>query len=321
MPFNGSGVFTPLITFIPDSDATAGDQNTQDEDFASGLTNCLTRDGQSTPTAALSMNGFALQNVGAPVGSGDAVNLLYLTSIISAPAPIIPVVGGTSDVITGAFTPPVTALVNGSQALVRFTAENTTTTPTFQADSTPAAQISMNGGQQLLIGSIAGAAAWGLLIWDASLGQWSLTNPAPVEAPGVVKMLAMQTIPAGWLECKGTSLTVAAYPQLFAAIGYTYGGSGANFNIPDARGLVPRAWDDGAGVDPSRVFGSTQQDALQAHTHTYNNPAGSFNFTTTGGSFAYTSVNSAATSGVSSPGRTATETRMKNIAWMFIIKT
>jgi hypothetical protein len=40
------------------------------------------------------------------------------------------------------------------------------------------------------------------------------------------------TIPSGWLPCNGGSKTVANYPDLFAIIGYTFGGSGANFSMP-----------------------------------------------------------------------------------------
>jgi len=40
-------------------------------------------------------------------------------------------------------------------------------------------------------------------------------------------------IPAGWLRCDGTSYTTASRPDLFAAIAYKWGGSGANFNVPD----------------------------------------------------------------------------------------
>jgi microcystin-dependent protein len=41
------------------------------------------------------------------------------------------------------------------------------------------------------------------------------------------------TPPTNWLICNGSSLSTAApYDKLFAAIGYTYGGSGANFNLP-----------------------------------------------------------------------------------------
>ena len=39
----------------------------------------------------------------------------------------------------------------------------------------------------------------------------------------------------GFIECKGQSLSKASFPDLFAVIGYTYGGSGANFNLPDYR--------------------------------------------------------------------------------------
>lgn len=39
--------------------------------------------------------------------------------------------------------------------------------------------------------------------------------------------------PSGWLLCDGSSYTAASQPTLFSAIGYTWGGSGANFNVPN----------------------------------------------------------------------------------------
>lgn len=43
-----------------------------------------------------------------------------------------------------------------------------------------------------------------------------------------------------WMLLNGASLATATYPLLFALFGYTYGGSGANFNIPDlTEGRVP----------------------------------------------------------------------------------
>ena len=39
----------------------------------------------------------------------------------------------------------------------------------------------------------------------------------------------------GFIECDGRSLAKDSYGDLFAVIGYTYGGSGANFNLPDYR--------------------------------------------------------------------------------------
>ncbi len=47
------------------------------------------------------------------------------------------------------------------------------------------------------------------------------------------------TLPSGWLWCDGSSYSKNTYPYLFTAIGYTYGGSGLNFNVPDMRGRTP----------------------------------------------------------------------------------
>jgi microcystin-dependent protein len=41
---------------------------------------------------------------------------------------------------------------------------------------------------------------------------------------------------ADWLLCDGSSVSKVTYADLFAVIGTTYGGSGANFNLPDLRG-------------------------------------------------------------------------------------
>jgi hypothetical protein len=76
--------------------------------------------------------------------------------------------------------------------------------------------------------------------------------------------------PTGYLVCDGTPKSRAAYPDLFAAIGTTWGvGDGSTtFNIPDFRGVFRRGWDNGRGLDPSRVFGSTQTSQNIQHGHT-----------------------------------------------------
>src|SRR5215469_17277900 len=56
---------------------------------------------------------------------------------------------------------------------------------------------------------------------------------------GEIRLFASSAIPAGWLPCDGTSLGSGAYPLLWKAIGYAFGGFGANFNLPDLQGRVP----------------------------------------------------------------------------------
>ena len=52
---------------------------------------------------------------------------------------------------------------------------------------------------------------------------------------GIVVPWGSASIPSGFLLCDGTSYATASYTALFAVIAYTYGGSGANFNVPDLR--------------------------------------------------------------------------------------
>ena len=52
---------------------------------------------------------------------------------------------------------------------------------------------------------------------------------------GIVVPWGSASIPSGFLLCDGTSYATSAYTALFAVIAYTYGGSGANFNVPDLR--------------------------------------------------------------------------------------
>jgi len=40
----------------------------------------------------------------------------------------------------------------------------------------------------------------------------------------------------GWLKCDGRSLDTTSYNLLFQVIGYTFGGSGSTFNLPDSQG-------------------------------------------------------------------------------------
>ena len=94
---------------------------------------------------------------------------------------------------------------------------------------------------------------------------WTSSAGTPA---GTVIYYAASTAPTGYLKANGASLSTTTYAQLFAAIGYTFGGSGGSFNVPDLRGEFPRGWDDGRGVDSGRAFGSAQSDAIRNITGT-----------------------------------------------------
>jgi microcystin-dependent protein len=60
--------------------------------------------------------------------------------------------------------------------------------------------------------------------------QFMNFNPFPI---GMIFPFASATTPPGYLSCDGASYETASYPELFAAIGYVFGGTDDNFNVPD----------------------------------------------------------------------------------------
>lgn len=100
----------------------------------------------------------------------------------------------------------------------------------------------------------------------------------------------VNSIPKNWLLCDGKLLDRGKYPDLFKAIGTSWGGRGTKFNLPDLRGRFLRGDDAGSHRDPDRDkryasrpggnktgIGSVQGDSIQnhghlisQHDHTYN---------------------------------------------------
>lgn len=90
---------------------------------------------------------------------------------------------------------------------------------------------------------------------------------------GIVVPWGSAAIPSGFLLCDGTSYDTTTYAALFAVIAYTYGGSGANFNVPDLR--------DRTIVGVSSANSKTLAQAIGANTVTpTGNIAGSTGATT-----------------------------------------
>ncbi len=86
---------------------------------------------------------------------------------------------------------------------------------------------------------------------------------------GDLKMSVRATDFDGWLRCDGRTLSTATYSSLFALIGYTYGGSGGTFNLPNASGQTlgsaGGAYSFGTYIGSSTTTLSTAN--LPPHTH------------------------------------------------------
>ncbi len=79
MPFNGSGTFTIVNTFVPNTTILSAAVNQNFSDIATGLSDCLTRDGQAGMSAAFKAIGGALGSPGISF-SADATAGLYLNT-------------------------------------------------------------------------------------------------------------------------------------------------------------------------------------------------------------------------------------------------
>ena len=152
----------------------------------------------------------------------------------------------------------------------------------------------------------------------------SVSTPAGVPT-GSVFTMATTTVPSGYLECNGAAVSRTTYADLFAAIGTTWGsGNGSStFNVPDLRGEFVRGWDNGSGIGTDRTFACSQSHQLQEHSHTITaieqnvgdppNPITIKHLRSSG--------TTATTQTSGSTGNFGAETRPRNIAMMYVIKT
>jgi microcystin-dependent protein len=95
----------------------------------------------------------------------------------------------------------------------------------------------------------------------------------PILPVGAVAWYAKNAPPTAWLECNGAGLDTTTYAALYAVIGYTFGGSGATFNIPDLRGRFVRAYDDSTGRSRlgNVAIGSIHAGSIKPHQHNFDN--------------------------------------------------
>lgn len=88
MAFNGSGVFVRLYNWVTDAangiDIKADRMDAEMDGFASGLSQCLTRDGQAPMTANLKMGGFGIVNLKDPEADQDAATRKFVNDRIQA---------------------------------------------------------------------------------------------------------------------------------------------------------------------------------------------------------------------------------------------
>jgi microcystin-dependent protein len=106
-----------------------------------------------------------------------------------------------------------------------------------------------------------------------SVGDNTLGNPI-----GTIIDFAGNIIPEGYLNCNGQSYAISLHTALFNVIGYTWGGSGSNFNVPDLRRKTTMGSGGTSTTTIGNIVGSvggtenvslTRQN-IPSHTHEFN---------------------------------------------------
>jgi hypothetical protein len=172
MAFNGSGTYNlpagnPVVTGTTISSSTT---NTTNSDIATALTNCITRDGQSTPSANLPMNAKKLTGLAAGTSAGDSVR--YEQALL--------LVGGTmtGNLTLDAYTEKVATLATSGTIALN---PSTGTTLSCAAAGTVTFTDSLSSGQSislLLTGGSSYTINWPTTTWVTAAGNTAPTLSA-----------------------------------------------------------------------------------------------------------------------------------------------
>lgn len=106
------------------------------------------------------------------------------------------------------------------------TISNTSTTSLVVGGGTSIGGNLLVAGTLTVLGGITGSIA--------PTGASSFAVPNQITPTGTIMAFGSNTsIPNGWLLCDGSEYPVASYQELFAVIGFNYGGSGIKFKLPN----------------------------------------------------------------------------------------
>jgi hypothetical protein len=172
MSFNGSGTFVinssgqPVVANTVISTTVF---NALTADLATGLSTCVTKDGQTIPTANLPMGTFKLTNLGVGSAATDSATL----SQVQASTTKLITVSGT-DTITGTLSPALAAYATGQMFYFVAGATNTSAV-TLNIDSLGAKSVTRHGSTALVAGDILSGEVC-VVVYDGT--RFQLLNPA-----------------------------------------------------------------------------------------------------------------------------------------------
>ena len=185
MAFNGSGVFVinssgqPVVANTVISSTVF---NALTADLATGLSTCITKDGQTTPTANIPMGTFKFTNLGNGSAATDSATL---GQVQASTTKLVTVTG--TDTITGTMTPALTAYASG-QMFYFVAAGANTGAVTLNIDGLGARNVTRHGSVALVAGDILSGEVC-VVVYDGT--RFQLLNPASYTNLNVTGVLSL----------------------------------------------------------------------------------------------------------------------------------
>jgi hypothetical protein len=133
MAFNGSGTFNRIYNWVTDKangfKITASRMDGEFDGIATGLSQCITKDGQTTITANIPFNNNKITGLGNGTARTDVINV---GQVQDNQFQYLGTTGGTADAYTLTPSPSIIAYATTQQITAKINAINLTTTPYLQ---------------------------------------------------------------------------------------------------------------------------------------------------------------------------------------------
>lgn len=184
MSYNGSGTFTRTDGVRSGSSVwqsardagvaiEADDHDTHDNDIASGLSNCITKDGQTTLTANIPFSNFKITGLGSGTAANHASNM---SQVQDNACKFGGTAGGSANALTFSLTPALASYASGMTAVFRANSTNTGAT-TININGLGAKAVKLSDGSALVGGELQ-AGLFYEVIYDGTATEWVLVNPS-----------------------------------------------------------------------------------------------------------------------------------------------
>ena len=265
MAYNGTGTFNRIYNWTTDAangiNIEAARMDTEDSGFATGLSNAITKDGQTTITANIPFNSKKITGLANGSARTDSI---ALGQVQDGTYRTLGTLGGSADTYTATPTPAITAYATGSEFNLKVNADNTGAS-TLNVSAVAAKDVKKYDGAGAVVDLEAGDLQqdqYYKVIYDGT--QFVVLNP---QAPYIstINMGITATTSATGTVLLPNLITISNGTDADHDIDFTAG----NFNFDDGSGQaiataltkqIDAAWvagDNAGGLDTGSVAPDT----------------------------------------------------------------